>query len=204
MQYIDQCDHISVTNIIENCLSSFAEYSIHLRDRLSECTILKKYPKGSYIIREGQYLKGCYSIVSGCVKEFYYSNKEQKVTHFYVEDDTMPIAIVPNEIKVNYNWECLEDTIVTYESSYNKNQIFKEFPFLYSMSFQHIQHSFNEYREARNQFILSSPEERYLNLIDQNPALINRLPQYEIANYIGIKAESLSRIRKRLYEMERN
>jgi len=43
-----------------------------------------------------------------------------------------------------------------------------------------------------------TPEERYLQILKNRPDLIQRVPQYDIANYLGIRPESLSRIRKRL------
>jgi DNA-binding MarR family transcriptional regulator len=45
---------------------------------------------------------------------------------------------------------------------------------------------------------MSSPEERYLALLKNRPDLIQRVPQHQIASYLGIKPESLSRIRKRI------
>ncbi|GAB3641595.1 Crp/Fnr family transcriptional regulator [Spirosoma arcticum] len=46
--------------------------------------------------------------------------------------------------------------------------------------------------------LFDSPEERYLNLISDRPKVIERIPLHHIASYLGIKPESLSRIRKRL------
>jgi CRP-like cAMP-binding protein len=43
-----------------------------------------------------------------------------------------------------------------------------------------------------------SPEERYEKFCNSYPDLVQRLPQYYIASYVGIKPQSLSRIRKRL------
>ncbi|WP_291033697.1 hypothetical protein [Dyadobacter sp. 50-39] len=43
-----------------------------------------------------------------------------------------------------------------------------------------------------------SPEQRYQNLFDNFPDIAQRIPQYYIASYVGIKPQSLSRIRKRL------
>jgi CRP-like cAMP-binding protein len=50
------------------------------------------------------------------------------------------------------------------------------------------------------EFVLLSPEQRYLKLINSNPGLLNRVPDKYIANLIGITAVSLSRIRKRIKE----
>lgn len=47
-------------------------------------------------------------------------------------------------------------------------------------------------------FYLYSPEERYLKLVKKYPFLKDKLPMKEIASFIGISGEALSRIRKRL------
>ena len=51
--------------------------------------------------------------------------------------------------------------------------------------------------ERNNSLLMDSPEERYYKLLEEKPNLINRVPQYLIAQYLGIRPESLSRIRKR-------
>ena len=44
------------------------------------------------------------------------------------------------------------------------------------------------------------PEDRYLNLLKQRPELVERIPQHYIASYLGIQPQSLSRIRKRIFD----
>jgi DNA-binding MarR family transcriptional regulator len=51
-----------------------------------------------------------------------------------------------------------------------------------------------------DQFKTSSPEQRYLNLIQNRPDLIQRAPQHQLASYLGIKPQSLSRLRARIIE----
>lgn len=46
--------------------------------------------------------------------------------------------------------------------------------------------------------LLNSPEERYSNLLQHNPEILKRIPQHQIATYLGISPVSLSRIRKRI------
>lgn len=45
--------------------------------------------------------------------------------------------------------------------------------------------------------LMDTPEERYYKFVKEKPSLLNRVPQYLIAQYLGIRPESLSRIRKR-------
>lgn len=45
-----------------------------------------------------------------------------------------------------------------------------------------------------------SPEERYLQLVKNNPKILQRAPLIYIASYLGITPESLSRIRRRTLE----
>lgn len=53
-------------------------------------------------------------------------------------------------------------------------------------------------QEELSDFKNSTPKNRYLNLLKERPNLINRVPQYQLASYLGIKPEILSRIRKRV------
>ena len=48
-------------------------------------------------------------------------------------------------------------------------------------------------------FVTQTPEERYRRLIQQQPDLLQRIPQHYVANYLGITPVSLSRIRKRIF-----
>jgi len=53
--------------------------------------------------------------------------------------------------------------------------------------------------KERQGFIIKTPKERYLDLLENNKQIISRVPQHQIASYIGISAEHLSRIRKELF-----
>jgi len=53
-------------------------------------------------------------------------------------------------------------------------------------------------QETLSKYIVSGPKERYLQLLEERPDLINRVPQYHIASFLGIKPETLSRIRKKI------
>jgi len=52
--------------------------------------------------------------------------------------------------------------------------------------------------ERTESFLLKSPEERYLELMETHPELNDKVPLYHISSYLGIQGPSLSRIRRRI------
>jgi hypothetical protein len=55
-----------------------------------------------------------------------------------------------------------------------------------------------------DEFKTSSPEQRYLNLLQIRPDLVQRVPQHQLASYLGIKPQSLSRLRARIFEKSKS
>jgi len=49
-------------------------------------------------------------------------------------------------------------------------------------------------------FKTSSPEIRYLNLLQLRPDLVQRVPQQQLASFLGMKPQSLSRLKARILE----
>ncbi len=50
------------------------------------------------------------------------------------------------------------------------------------------------------EFKTTSPEQRYLNLLQRRPDLLQRVPQHQLASFLGITPQSLSRLRGRINE----
>jgi CRP-like cAMP-binding protein len=53
-------------------------------------------------------------------------------------------------------------------------------------------------QQAQIDAMTRTPEQRYLDLVAHRPDLLQRVPQYHIASFLGIQPETLSRIRGRL------
>ena len=76
--------------------------------------------------------------------------------------------------------------------------MYKRFPKLEAIAGTMMELNSGMAQEELASFITSSPEERYMNLLENRSDLLNRVPQHQIASYLGMKPESLSRIRKRI------
>ena len=60
---------------------------------------------------------------------------------------------------------------------------------------------FLAYFKRNISLLLDSPEERYQAFLQENEALVALIPLYQIASFIGVEPESLSRIRKRIHNL---
>lgn len=58
--------------------------------------------------------------------------------------------------------------------------------------------SFVEKQQQQIDLLLKTAEQRYLNLLEKHPHLIRRTPQKHLASYLGVTAQSLSRIRRKI------
>ena len=75
---------------------------------------------------------------------------------------------------------------------------FDKFPLLESIARKIVENAFIEYQHNINTYLVDTPEQRYIRLIESRPDLIQPILQYQLANYIRVKPDSLSRIRKRI------
>lgn len=162
-----------------------------------EKTIVDEFKRGTLLLKAGQTPTRCYMVVEGCVREYIIKDGEEKSTAFFMEGDTFTPHSgdgKPSE----YYWECSEDCILTISNKNFEQELRAMLPNLDAV-FQAIAiEKINTAKAEWIHFVTSSPEERYINLLEKKPLLLSRIPQHQIASYLGIKPQSLSRIRKRL------
>ena len=97
-----------------------------------------------------------------------------------------------------YYLECLEETQLVVADNERGNAMLREFPEFQQIAQEVLEQEIMRQQHALAKYINESAEQRYLSMQESRPDLINRLPQYLIASYIGVKPESLSRIRRRI------
>lgn len=95
-------------------------------------------------------------------------------------------------------YQALEDTIL-FEIDYLKAQeIADRNPLLSNNRSVHLTRMMMQAIDRVESFVLLSPKERYLKLVQEKPDIVNRVPDKYLATYLGITPVSLSRIRKRI------
>lgn len=178
-------------------LSKHIKVSDTLKKIIHESALIKFYPKGTVLLRQGDLIKESYLVLEGCIKSYILKDGNEKIIEFYTENQAVMTVITTNRISDLY-LECIEDTLVGISNEELETDMMEKYPELEAVCRTMSEIMLNQQQQEYMQFKTNTPEERYKELQQNRPTLLQRLPQHQIASYLGIKPESLSRIRNRL------
>jgi len=159
----------------------------------------KSIKKGGFFLADGQVCKHVGFIIKGLMRYYINHDGEDKTYAFAQENNFVcnNESFIP-QIPSTKIIQALEDCEIL-QISYDDLQIFYR-------SIRHgerfgrlvIEQVFIQTLQELSSFYTDSPEHRYEKFIKKHPDLQQRISQYHIASYVGVKPQSLSRIRKRI------
>ncbi len=189
---------------MQNTLFEFISKYVSLTDdeknAILSLDLFRSVKKGTTLLKEGQKSQDSYFVLKGCIRVYYIIDGEEKTTAFYTEMDALTPHCVINKAPSEYFISCVEDTILTVSNSDMEIEINSNFPKFETMCRKLSEELLVKQQIDFDEFKTSSPEQRYLNLLQKRPGLIQRVPQHQLASYLGIKPQSLSRLRARILE----
>jgi CRP/FNR family transcriptional regulator, anaerobic regulatory protein len=144
--------------------------------------------------------KHLYFVSSGFMRLFYYdSNGEEQTTYFCSSNGFVAsFSSLINQTKATENVECISDCellMVSYadiKTLIHKSEVFKTF------SLVMFEKAISSATHRANDLAMLNAEQRYQKMMKQQPDFIQNVPLQYIASYLGIKPQSLSRIRKQI------
>ena len=193
---------------MEQVLFDFIERYMDLspdeKQLIRELSIIKSYKKGTILLKEGKVSHDSYFVLEGCLRTFCLKNNEEKTTEFYTEMEVLSAASSLDGSPSQYSISCLEDTVVCVSNPELEQAAFARFPRFEMMCRVLSEQLVAKARLELDKFKTSSAEECYLALIESRPDLFQRVPQHQLASYLGITPESLSRLRGRLVKRQQS
>ncbi|SDL48461.1 cAMP-binding domain of CRP or a regulatory subunit of cAMP-dependent protein kinases [Catalinimonas alkaloidigena] len=180
-------------------LASFPVLQGEDLEAIAELIPVKRFRKGTLLLQEGEVPTQCFFVLKGCVRQYCILDGTEKTTAFFTEQNgTISSSHYVNQKPSDQYLVCVEDSLLICGDAEHDAQNYEKFPVLQALTSQMLEKELNETKDHFSRFITSSPEQRYLDLQKNRPDLLHRVPQHQIASYLGITPESLSRIRKRL------
>jgi CRP/FNR family transcriptional regulator, anaerobic regulatory protein len=171
-----------------------------LLDRLLLLFEEKFLPKGSFFLEENKPIRELGLIMEGVMRIYTMdSNGEETNILFITPGHSFSGNFLPFGIS-HVNIQCITDVHVMVVKTSELTIMMEEFkllkPFLHKTLNGAHQHILNKL----TQYIKLDAKERYLLFLQEYPGLINIIPHFHIANYLGISPTQLSRIRNSLYK----
>ncbi len=186
----------AIIRFLENYIPVSEEEKSHIQAPFEE-RVLKRRQK---LLRSGEVCKAYTFVVSGCFRMYGIDDRgfEHNI-QFVSEDDWIAdIASFYTQKPSQLNIEAMEAATILEIRQADLYHLFEEIPKLNRIFKVMIEHKYIELQNRVLQNFSSTAEQRYLDFLEQYKALANRLPNTQIASYLGITPEFLSRIRKNI------
>ncbi|NCT94378.1 MAG: Crp/Fnr family transcriptional regulator [Chitinophagaceae bacterium] len=165
-----------------------------------------KYEKGDMLSREGEVNRYTHFIIEGSVRVYYVDQEGQQhvvqlgIQDWWVSDYASFITQQPAQLQV----EALEPT-ETYSFSYDRLQdAYIQIPALERFFRLLIQKAYASFQQRILQSLSMDATQRYESFRQQYPEMDRQIAQKHIASYLGMSAEFLSKVKKRIMQRDKS
>jgi len=167
-------------------------------EELAKCIRRKKFSKKELILMIENTSKQIYFIEKGIARVFY-NKKEKDVTLYFLQENMIgiPIESIFYHKTCKFGIEALSETSVVmvdfeqWTNIINNNALMQEF--IFSGMIDYIKKSNDRVYNLKFQ----TPKERYETLLIEIPDIVSNVPSGNIASYLGITQETLSRLKNK-------
>ena len=170
--------------------------SVHLPE---DALTALSFPSKSIILEEGKVADKLYYVHSGCIRlAFNNDGKDVTFQFFFPGDIVASFDSLHNGTPSLFSLESIEPSELLAIGGKELRNIIRTNDGLRDEYERLLADRFHAYQQLFLSRIRNTPQQRYEELLLQNPEIVKRIPQHYIASYLGITPVSLSRIRARM------
>jgi CRP-like cAMP-binding protein len=153
-------------------------------------------PKKTVLLQEGETSQRIFFVKQGALRLWANNNGEDITFRFCFENEAASsfLGSEPSIITI----ETIETSTLIVIKIEDFKELLEIIPEYKDMFIKLLSKRVNDYAKLFLSRITKSPEQRYIDLMNNNPEILLRVPQHYIATYLGVTAVSLSRIRNRV------
>ncbi|NQU51530.1 MAG: Crp/Fnr family transcriptional regulator [Bacteroidetes bacterium] len=152
--------------------------------------------RGDFFVKSGKQNYRIGKLLKGVLRGYTINNDGEEITtHFFIEGDLISGNYIPN-IPATMNLQALEDCLI---SATNYKEVFShvntdtDLTNVILSNFQKL----NKQNHSRIEALIAGDAmTKYKWFLNEYPNLLNRIPHYHIANFLGMTPTQLSRTRK--------
>lgn len=193
------------TLLLENIKRRDVDLSEEEVDIVTSLFVHKRFRKHQYILQEGDVCTHDNFVIKGLARTYRVDDKgHEHILRFTPEDWwTGDLGSFLSDTPSLYNVDCLEDTEILRISRADLDTLFERVPKMNKYFRLLYQRSIVSYTLRVTSTLTKSAAERYEEFIRQYPHIGQRVPNHQIASFLGITPQSLSRIRNQSLKKRR-
>lgn len=156
--------------------------------------------KGDFMLQQNEVCRHIFFLGSGLVRMFYLDPSGNEISYrftgvgqFFVDFQSF-LTQQPSR----YYWQALQDSELLLFPYAAIQQLYQRSPTWNQFGRLMAERVYLQLNERVEMLLFMNPEERYRFIVSTNPGLVNQVSLLHLSSYLGIKPESLSRIRKRM------
>jgi CRP-like cAMP-binding protein len=163
---------------------------------------IKRLRKKQYLVQEGDLCRYESFVNKGCLRGYHVDEKGQEhiaqfaIEGWWISDMYSFLTATP----ARFNVDALEDSELSCLGKPSLEELYLQVPKFERFFRIILQNAFIAHQQRIIANMSKTAEERYLDFMNHYPQLEQRVPQHQVASYLGITPESLSRIRRQLTE----
>jgi|SRR5690554_587633 len=158
----------------------------------------QEIPVKTILLQEGHISRTMFFVEKGCLRTWVNDNGKDITTQFFFEGDTVSsIESFRTNQPSLYSIESIEPCVLQTISQKDFQSVLENSPEMKEEIQEHLFRRLVQSQKLFFSFLKNTPQQRYQELIEKQPQIIQRIPQHYIASYLGITSVSLSRIRNR-------
>jgi len=157
--------------------------------------------RNDFLIQEGELEKYSYFIFEGIARCWTLNHKGEEQTFWFCREGTFSMSNISFTLKKksDFNVQMLVDSIIYRIDNERVSQIYEMIPRLKAIFDNLMAVLLNRILKRNIDLIKYSSEQYYLLMMAEYGSVLNFIPLKDIASYLGITPQALSRIRKRIF-----
>nr|WP_109299241.1 Crp/Fnr family transcriptional regulator [Aquimarina sp. AU474] len=189
-----------MTHPLHKHLSKEIDLSKEEFDIILEYFTPLSFKKKSLVITSNQYVSDQYFVLKGCLRTYLLDTSAKEHTLQFAIENWWSSDYISyyTGVKSILNVECIEDTDLLKVKKEDLEQLLLRIPKLEHFFRKQLESAFVSFQKRILSNLNNTAEERYTTFLTRYPNIEQRVKNYQIASYLGITPESLSRIRKQV------
>lgn len=186
----------SLEHIIDTISTLYKPLTVECKRDVVQVSRVQRFEKSTFLVKEGQYSDKLYFIVSGAARAFYVKGDKDVTDWFSFENEFISaLNSYFQNIPSPHYIELLEPSVVWEISRADASRLSEIHPCFEMLGKSSILKTLLELHAHVVAIQFESARQRYDNLLAIRPDITCRVPLHNIASFLGITMETLSRIR---------